>query len=86
MGRVADARKVVQDLLGYEQRHADGAPGALATVYASPGDRDRAFAWLDRAWMVHDAVIVRLKTDPRLDAIRSDPRYTKLLATAGLPQ
>jgi tetratricopeptide (TPR) repeat protein len=83
-GRRDEAQKVITELLAYARRNADGAAGALATVYATLGDRDQAFAWLERGWTTHDQIFIRLKVDPRLDPLRGDPRYTKLLATAGL--
>ena len=85
-GRQAEARKVIDDLLLRQQQHADGAEGSLAIVYTGLGDRDRALTWLERAWAAHDAIFVRVKVDPRLDPLRGDPRFAKLLATAGLAQ
>jgi len=85
-GRQAEARMVIDDLLLRQQRHADGAEGSLAIVYTGIGDRDRALSWLERAWLVHDSIFVRVKVDPRLDPLRGDPRFSKLLATAGLSQ
>jgi hypothetical protein len=58
--------------------------GALATVYAALGDRDRAIPLLEQAARAYDPVILRLKVDPRLDKLRGDPRFAKLLATVGL--
>ncbi|HEY3162688.1 MAG TPA: protein kinase [Vicinamibacterales bacterium] len=85
-GRQAEARMVIDDLLLRQQRHADGAEGSLAIVYTGVGDRDRALSWLERAWLAHDSIFVRVKVDPRLDPLRGDPRFAKLLATAGLSQ
>jgi TolB-like protein/tetratricopeptide (TPR) repeat protein len=85
-GRQAEARKIIDDLLARQQRGADGAEGSLAIVYTGLGDRDRALTWLERAWTAHDSIFVRVKVDPRLDPLRGDPRFAKLLATAGLPQ
>jgi tetratricopeptide (TPR) repeat protein len=85
-GRQGDARTVIDQLLVLQRQRADGAPGALATVYAALGDRDRAFVWLDQARQSYDPVILRLKVDPRLDKLRGDARFAKLLATVGLAQ
>ena len=85
-GRQAEARKIIDDLLLRQQSHADGAEGSLAIVYTGLGDRDGALTWLERAWLVHDPIFVRVKVDPRLDPLRGDPRFVKLLATAGLSQ
>ena len=85
-GRQAEARKIIDELLLREEQHVDGAAGSLAVVYTGLGERDRALTWLERAWLEHDAIFVRVKVDPRLDPLRGDPRFAKLLATAGLPQ
>jgi hypothetical protein len=49
------------------------------------GEKDAAFAALDKAF-VRRAGVVDIKVDPRLDNIRSDPRYADLLRRIGLPQ
>jgi TolB-like protein/tRNA A-37 threonylcarbamoyl transferase component Bud32/Flp pilus assembly protein TadD len=85
-GRQREARAVIDQLLVQQRQHADGAVGALATVYSALGDRDRAMLWLDQARQSYDPVITRLKVDPRFDKLRGDPRFAKLLATVGLAQ
>ncbi len=58
----------------------------LAAVYAALGDKDAAFASLDRAYEERDAGLARLEADPAFDPLRSDPRFAHLLARLGLPQ
>ena len=63
-----------------------GAPAfVLAGYWAHAGESDRAFAILERAYAAHDDSILSLK-DPRLDPIKSDPRYKDLLRRVGLPE
>ncbi len=57
----------------------------VAEVYAWRGDRDLAFAWLDRALAQHDAGLTQLKLDPLIGSLRSDPRYATLLRRLKLP-
>ena len=83
-GRQREARAVIEQLTALQRQRADGAVGALATVYAGLGDRDRAIPLLEQAAQSYDPVILRLKVDPRLDKLRGDPRFAKLLATVGL--
>jgi TolB-like protein/Tfp pilus assembly protein PilF len=85
-GRQREARAVIEQLLALQRQGADGAVGALATVYAGQGDRDHAIPLLEQAAQSYDPVILRLKVDPRLDKLRGDPRFAKLLATVGLAQ
>jgi TolB-like protein/DNA-binding winged helix-turn-helix (wHTH) protein/Tfp pilus assembly protein PilF len=65
-------------------------PVFLARVYASLGDKDRAFYWLERAYerrddLAGDAGLAYLKVDPGLGPLRSKPRYKDLLRRIGFP-
>jgi eukaryotic-like serine/threonine-protein kinase len=67
-------------------KSAANFPGDVAGVYAMLGEKDEAFAWLERAYEEgHDAVH-NLKVEPQFDSIRSDPRCQDLLRRVGLPQ
>jgi serine/threonine protein kinase/tetratricopeptide (TPR) repeat protein len=55
----------------------------IALIYAALGDKDQAFAWLDKAIERRDLVIF-LKTDPPWDSLRSDPRFPALLRRINL--
>ena len=56
-----------------------------AKDYALLGEKDAAFALLQRAATAGQAVD-NFKLDPALDNLRSDPRYADLLRRMGLPQ
>ncbi len=81
-GRAGDARRV---LSGLEARWKRGEAKAadVALVYAALGDKDQAFAWLERARAGHERGFLELPFHPGFDALRSDPRYAAL--AAGLP-
>lgn len=58
----------------------------VAQIYALRGDKDRAFAWLQRAYVQHDGGFVAvlpnncsIKCDALLRNLSADPRYTVLL-------
>jgi tetratricopeptide (TPR) repeat protein len=57
----------------------------LAIVYAGLGDKDQAFAWLDRAFDERSPYLLHLKVDPILDLLRSDPRFAELVRRVGVP-
>jgi len=63
----------------------DYKPVAVAICYVLLGDKDRAFAWLDKAYD-EQANLNFIKVNPTWDSIRSDPRYAALLRRMGLPQ
>jgi len=57
----------------------------FAFTYASLGDRDNSFRWLEKAYQERGWCILYLKQDPVWEPIRSDPRYKDLLRRVGLP-
>lgn len=58
----------------------------LASVYATLGDRDKAFAELEKAYSDRDSFLGRLLEDPFMDPLRDDPRFADLLKRIGLPK
>ena len=61
-------------------------PASIAANYAAMGEKDHAFAWLEKAYAEKSVSIQYLKVDPHFDSLRSDPRYTDLLKRMGLPR
>lgn len=59
---------------------------ALAVSYARLADSDEAFRWLNRAVDEHCLFVVFMKVDPKLDPVRSDPRFQALLHRLNLPR
>lgn len=82
-GHRAEARKVLNGLKKLSQRRYV-EPASIALIYTGLGEREQAFKWLRRAYEHRNELLVMLKVDPRLDALRSDPRFTKLLRRVGL--
>jgi DNA-binding winged helix-turn-helix (wHTH) protein/Flp pilus assembly protein TadD len=74
-GRKAEARRLLEEL---SAAGADVSPSDMALVHASLGEREQAYEWLskarDRARTNPEAANM-LNTDPRLDALRADPKY-----------
>jgi tetratricopeptide (TPR) repeat protein len=58
---------------------------AVALVHAALGQRDSAFAWLDRAVAERTHWVFWLNRDRRWDPIRADPRFRRLTTRVGLP-
>ena len=58
----------------------------FAIVYAGLGDKDRAFEFLDKGYDERPSNLENLKSDPRMNPLRSDPRYQELLLRMGLPK
>jgi DNA-binding winged helix-turn-helix (wHTH) protein/tetratricopeptide (TPR) repeat protein len=60
------------------------SPFYLAQVYAFIGDRDRAFASLQRAREDHCLDVPALRSSPDFDDLRKDPGFVALLERIGL--
>ena len=56
----------------------------LALVNASLGENDAAFGWLEKGYVRKDDWLCTIKVDPKMDKIRSDPRFGALLRRIGL--
>jgi hypothetical protein len=56
----------------------------VATVYAALGEKDAAFAELEKAYQAHDWFIQRLRSDPYMDPLRDDPRFKDMVRRLGL--
>jgi tetratricopeptide (TPR) repeat protein len=56
----------------------------LAMGYAALGDRDRAFACLERAFQSRSGGLIYLHIDPGYKPLRDDPRFADLVRRIGL--
>ncbi len=84
MGQIAEARPILPKL---EERVAKDGLGRyeIALIYAGLGDKEQAFAWLEKSLAAHDKGMTYLKIDPCLDPLRSDSRFHDLVRRVGLP-
>lgn len=57
----------------------------IAEVYATRGEKDKAFEWLQISYDNHDTGTLGILVDPIIRDLRSDPRYKALVAKLGLP-
>ncbi|HLE62949.1 MAG TPA: hypothetical protein VI750_07415 [Pyrinomonadaceae bacterium] len=58
----------------------------IAHIYAALGDKDKAFAELEKAFVEHDWELHRLKIDPFMDPLRDGPRFKEMLKRLNLPE
>jgi serine/threonine-protein kinase len=82
-GNEAEARRILGELVEARAQRVVSAWG-IAALHASLGDADEAFRWLDIAREERATGLMFLRVHPRLDPIRSDPRYRTLLRKVGL--
>jgi serine/threonine protein kinase/tetratricopeptide (TPR) repeat protein len=82
-GNVDEARRILAELTESRTQRVVSAWG-IAVLHASLGDVDEAFRWLDVAVEEKAASLILLRAHPRLDSIRTDPRYWPLVKRVGL--
>ncbi|HQZ98101.1 MAG TPA: hypothetical protein PLP21_17400 [Pyrinomonadaceae bacterium] len=56
-----------------------------ATIYGALGDKDKAFAALEKGFAAKEQ-LSRIKVDPLFDDLRDDPRFKDLLKRMNLPE
>jgi TolB-like protein/Flp pilus assembly protein TadD len=79
------ARSVLRELDAMSAEQYYVTPYGLATVYAALNDRDRAFQLLERAASERSEDMTYLRIDPRVDRLRSDPRFAVLIRRLRYP-
>jgi len=81
-GEKEKARRALEEYL------ALGKPAEydVALVYTALGEAGPALDQLERAYAQHDTTLINLRTDPRLDALRSLPRFQALERQMKFPQ
>jgi serine/threonine protein kinase/tetratricopeptide (TPR) repeat protein len=76
-GRLKRAREVLREL---KKRAEEGyvKPYFMAMAHAALDERDASFELFERAFAERDHWLLWFCTEPKLDPLRSDPRYIKL--------
>jgi len=59
-------------------------PYDIALIYCVMGKKDHALEWLEKAYEDKNDQLIWLKGDPRVDPLRSDPRFMTLIRKLGL--
>lgn len=89
VGRREEALKLVGELKRVDERlEAKGRSipkFAFIWAYAGLGDKEQAFAWLEKAYQERRDRVFLLNVDPLLDPLRSDPRFQDFVRRVGLP-
>jgi len=84
-GKNSDAQGVLKTLVA-RAKQSYASPFDIALIYAALGEKDTAFAWLDKAVAEHSTWLVYSKWEPRLDPLRGDTRFPDILRRVGLAQ
>jgi tetratricopeptide (TPR) repeat protein len=68
------------------QRPIGVSPFIAATFLVQLGEKDKAFAELDKALDNREYLLLYIKIDPRLDPLRDDPRLNELIRRMRFPE
>lgn len=81
-------REAAKTIAALKKKSADRYvnPFEIALIYVGLQDNTSAFQWLENAYRERSDMLVYLKVDPRLDPIRSDPRFENLVRRVGIPR
>jgi tetratricopeptide (TPR) repeat protein len=78
-GRKAEAQQVLDEMTQLSKRRYV-QPYDFAMVHAGLGDKDRALEWLEKAHADKNHQITLINIVPEQGALRSDPRFERLVA------
>jgi Tfp pilus assembly protein PilF len=55
----------------------------IAAIYVALGDQENALNWLEKAFEIRTDQITYIKTEPRFDSLRNQPRFQALIRGLG---
>ena len=82
-GKKEETNKIIDDVATNYTLTGNDNRG-MALIYTALGKKDRAFYWLEKSYDMHEESLCSLKIDPKLDPLRSDPRFDSMLKKIGL--
>ena len=75
-GNRAEAERIVRETMASRDPFS---PYDMATIYAAWHEPDNALQWLKQAVEQRSVDVVWIRVDPRLDNVRSDPRFQEIV-------
>lgn len=84
-GRRVDAERVIEKFREISKKEYV-IPSFVAVVFGAMGEKDKAFAELERSIELRDSWFRWSKVEPLFDPLRDDPRFAGLLKRMGLPE
>lgn len=84
-GNKTDAKRLFAELEEKSKKQFI-SPYLLAIVQVALDQKQRAMELLEEAYIVNSIDLVQAKVDPKLDPLRDDPRFQKLMKKIGFPE
>jgi predicted Zn-dependent protease len=81
-GRTDEARSIVEAIAKSDDGNKN--PYGTACLFAAVGDKETAFAWLEKSYDARQADLVSIKIDPMLVSLHDDARFQDLLRRVNL--
>ncbi len=78
-GHREEAQKILHELQTDPRLKEDSSPLSVAIIYRALGEKEQAFKVLEEASEKNALPMLYLMYDPKLDTLRSDPKFEKLL-------
>ena len=82
-GERAEAERILQHLKERATREYVDAL-LIAYIYVGLGQKDQAFAWLEKGYQERSGLMPFLKNEPKWDPLREDGRFADLLRRIGI--
>jgi tetratricopeptide (TPR) repeat protein len=76
---------VLQTLLDRSLKGQSVDPAQVASIYAKMGKKNEALTWLEKAYAERSGWMVRLRSDPEFDSIRSEPGFVAIIRRMNFP-
>jgi tetratricopeptide (TPR) repeat protein len=83
-GRTEEARDVLAKLLKFHETQKTGTV-SVAYAYASVGEWDEAFRWLEKAFEERSPYLGGIAADFSLEPLHGDPRFEEFLKKMNNP-
>jgi len=83
LGHSKESQQARDTLIG---KYSAGGALQIAEVHAWLGDNDRAFEWLQRAFVQRDPGLGTIKAEPLFNSLHGDSRYHALVHQMNLPE
>ena len=82
VGKQTEARQLIENEINAGTYN--NSPTGVAKYYALMGDKEKAFAWIERACDERESEVVTLKIDSAFAPLQTDARYDDLLHRIGM--
>ena len=83
LGHAKESQQALDELVA---KHAPDGAYQVAEALAWRGEKDKAFAWLERAYQQRDGGLSEVKVDQLLGRLHGDPRFKAVLKKMNLPE